>query len=313
MGIRIKNLENNIKKMIDSTLLRRVSPLLLFLLLWFIGGMWAKTLLHFVEKQKWFILIGFSGLIVYASWAFPTFFRKYKQNLRRTWYFLFIIGIVLLLQDTGFDTKNWQRYTFLAGMFIFVDLALFLTPMIKKIGGAEVELINEVESINEEMQKIVTKMQTRSSQFTGVLTKIGEDLIKKEMWINSEAYREGLSFFLRYYKNDGHTITVIRKEDEERFKQDIGTILGINLNKEQLEQLEQKNVVHLNNRTALIPYTEGNYHVVVHIISNKGPLIDIDIDHIVNLIVIHSWAKQKQLVRVETIHLEMPNSNAVQS
>ncbi|MFJ7852335.1 type II toxin-antitoxin system SpoIISA family toxin [Peribacillus frigoritolerans] len=305
--LRVKNI---VKKMIGSTLLRRVSPLLLLLFLGFIGGLWANTLLHFVEKQKWFILIGFSGLIVYASWAFPAFFRKHKQNLRRTWYFLFILGIVMLLQDTGFDTRNWQRYTFLGGMFIFVDLALFLTPMIKKIGGAEVELINEVESINEGMQKIVTKMQTRSLQFTGVLTKIGEDLVKKETWISTAAYCERLDLFLGMYKNNGHTITVIGKEDEESFKQDVGANLGINLKKEELEQLEQRNIVHVDNRTALIPHSEGNYHVVVCIISKKEPLIEIDIYHVVNLILIHSWEKEKQLVRTKTIYAEMPKSKS---
>ncbi|MEH7121268.1 type II toxin-antitoxin system SpoIISA family toxin, partial [Neobacillus vireti] len=119
-----------------------------------------------------FILTGFSAVIVYISWGFKDFFANHKQNLRRTWYFFFIVGVVLLLNQTGLDAKDWQRYTLLAAMFIFVDLALFLTPSIKKIGGAEMEQINEVESVNEEMKKVIAQTQNRSLQFTYLLDMI---------------------------------------------------------------------------------------------------------------------------------------------
>ena len=55
------------------------------------------------------------AVILYISWAFKDFFKNHKQNLRRTWYFFFIVGVVLLLNDTGFNVKEWQRYTLLAG------------------------------------------------------------------------------------------------------------------------------------------------------------------------------------------------------
>ncbi|CAM5220267.1 hypothetical protein UACE39S_05893 [Ureibacillus acetophenoni] len=110
--------------------------------------LFGNQIISSIQDNKWSILITITFFILYTSWTFPEFFRKYNQNLRRTWYFFFILGSISLIYQSGFDIEEWQRYMLLAGMFIFVDLALFLTPSIKKIGGAEMEPIIEVESIN---------------------------------------------------------------------------------------------------------------------------------------------------------------------
>ena len=104
-----------------------------------------------------------------------------------------------MLNETGFDLNEWKRYTLLACMFIFVDLSLFLTPSIKKIGGAEMEQINEVESINDEMKKVIVQTQNRSLQFTDILDMLQISSFETQEWNEIESYQKSLEDFLYTY------------------------------------------------------------------------------------------------------------------
>lgn len=270
-----------------------LGPIILIIVLFLVKLIWGDSILSFTQKNKWFILIGFAAVILYISWAFEGFFKKHKQNLRRTWYFLFIIGVVLLLNQTGFNVQEWQRYTLLAGMFIFVDLALFLTPTIKKIGGAEMEQINDVESINEEMQKVIVQTQNRSLQFTDILDRMQISSFETQEWNEIENYQESLEDFLYSYgETCRQNITVFKKNNDNFFRQEVGTILGVNITDEQMNSINEKVVVHIDKHTVLIPYLEKIFPVVISIESEKEHVLDIDIDHIINLSMIHSWLKK---------------------
>ena len=257
--------------------------------------MWGNAILSFTQENKWFILIGFSAIILYISWTFKDFFRKHQQNLRRTWYFFFIVGVVLLLNHTGFNVKEWPRYTLLAGMFIFVDLAMFITPSIKKIGGAEMEQINEVESINEEMKKVIVQTQNRSLQFTDILDMMQISSFETQEWNEIESYQKSLEDFLYTYGvTCRQNITVFKKDDDSYFKQEVGTVLGVNLTIEQIKSVNEKIIVFINEHTVIIPYLDRVFPVVISIESEKEPVLDIDIDHIINLSLIHSWLAKPQ-------------------
>ncbi|MES9684379.1 type II toxin-antitoxin system SpoIISA family toxin, partial [Gottfriedia acidiceleris] len=224
---------------------------------------------------------------------FKKFFNIHKQNLRRTWYFFFIVGVVLLLNQRGFNVNEWQHFTLLAGMFIFVDLTLFLTPNIKKIGGTEMEQINEVESVNDEMKKIIVQTQNRSLQFTEILDMMKISSFETQEWNEIESYRKSLEDFLfTYGEICRQNITVFKKDNDINFKQEIGAVLGINITDEQLNSINEKLVIQINENTALIPYLEKIYPIVISIVSQKEPILDIDVDHVINLSLIHSWLKK---------------------
>ncbi|PFN96123.1 sporulation protein SpoIISA [Bacillus sp. AFS076308] len=279
----------------DKIILKILIPIILVIILLVMKKIWGDTILSYTQENKWFILTVFSAVILYISWAFKDFFANHKQNLRRTWYFLFIVEVVLLLNQTGFDVKEWQRYTLLAGMFIFIDLALFLTPSIKKIGGAEMEQINEVESVNEEMKKVIAQTQNRSLQFTYLLDMIQISSFETQEWDVIDSYRESLEDFLfSYGETCRQEITVFKKDHDTHFKQEVGTVLGINLTEEQMNSIDDNTVVHINKQTVLIPYLEKVFPVVISIESEKEHVLDIDIDHIINLSLIHSWLKKPQ-------------------
>src|SRR5213080_5437865 len=101
----------------NKMILKIVIPIILVIVLLIVKMRWGNAILLFTQENNWFILTGVLAIILYISWTFKDFFRKHKQNLRRTWYFFFIVGVVLLINRTGFNVKEWQRYILLAGMF----------------------------------------------------------------------------------------------------------------------------------------------------------------------------------------------------
>jgi hypothetical protein len=263
-------------------------PLLLVFLAIILFG-FKEPVLNFISKNKWLLLVVVTAIILYISWGFSEVFNKYKQNLRRTWYFIFILGVVLLLDDMGFNADEWQRYTLLAAMFIFVDLALFLTPSIKKIGGAEMEQITEVENVNEEMKKVIIQTQNRSWQFTGILDILDISKFGSQDWQSFEEYRTSLTEFLAIYGDKcRQEITVFKFE---HFRLEIGSIIGVDLVQEQIEALDNQEIVFINTKTVLIPFLDRDFPVIISIESEKD-IIDIDTDYVVNLALIHSWLKK---------------------
>ena len=283
------------KGYLNKMFLKTVIPIILVIVLFIIKKVWGDFILSFTQENKWFMLTGFCAVILYISWTFKDFYKKNQQNLRKTWYFFFIVGVVLLLNETGFDLNEWKRYTLLACMFIFVDLSLFLTPSIKKIGGAEMEQINEVESINDEMKKVIVQTQNRSLQFTDILDMMQISSFETQEWNEIESYQKSLEDFLYTYGEIcRQNITVLKKDNDNYFKQEVGTVLGVNLTKEQMQSINDKTIVFINEQTVIIPYLDKVFPVVISIESEKEPVLDIDIDHIINLSLIHSWLEKPQ-------------------
>ncbi|PEJ58019.1 sporulation protein SpoIISA [Bacillus sp. AFS002410] len=253
---------------------------------------WGNSIFSFIQEYKWIILVIISGIILYISWAFFEFFKKYRQNLRKTWYFFFIVGIVLLLNQNGFEIKEWQRYTLIAGMFIFVDLALFLTPGLKKFAGAEMEPINDMESVNEEMKKVISRTQGRIEQFINILDAIDSSRFKTENWSDIESYRSSLEDFLAVYGDTcRQEITVFNMDDTALFKQELTGTLGIKLTDDEIKSLKNNDVLHFDAKTTLIPFMARIYPVVITVDSEKD-VLDIDPDNLISLSTIHSWLKQ---------------------
>lgn len=283
------------KGYLNKMFLKTLIPIILVIVLFIIKKVWGDFILSFTQENKWFMLTGFCAVILYISWTFKDFYKKNQQNLRKTWYFFFIVGVVLLFNETGFDLNEWKRYTLLACMFIFVDLSLFLTPSIKKIGGAEMEQINEVESINDEMKKVIVQTQNRSLQFTEILDMMQISLFETQEWNEIESYQKSLEDFLfTYGEICRQNITVLKKDNDNYFKQEVGTVLGVNLTKEQMQSINDKTIVFINEQTVIIPYLDKVFPVVISIESEKEPVLDIDIDHIINLSLIHSWLEKPQ-------------------
>jgi hypothetical protein len=267
-----------------------IAPIAMMIVIFVLNAFLGKHIFIFAQSDKWYLLIGFAAVMLYCSWAFPDFFRHYKQNLRRTWYFLFLLGIVFMLTDKGFHTADWQTYTLYAGMFIFVDLALFLTPTISKIGGTELGVVSEVENVNEEMKQVIVKTKSKSHLFTTILDRVDKSAFSKQDWTDIDDYRNSLESFLSTYGEEcRQEITVICKKDDDTFQQDLGISLGVEIQEEQLEMLNEEIIVQLDTQIVLIPFTQKIHPVVIAVVSCKEPVLQIDFDYLINLAIIHTW------------------------
>jgi hypothetical protein len=249
----------------------------------------GTKLITFIHTNKWILLSGLVGSIVYAFWMFPNWVKDHKQNIRRTWYFCFILGIELLLHNNGFDIVHWQRYTLLAALFIFVDLALIVTPSIVKIGNTELSAVTDVESINEEMKKAIIQTKYKSQFFTTIIDLIDKTEFGKQKWTNTEEYMYSLEEFLCLYGDFcRQDIKVYSKNDNQSFIFDVGTNSGIEITSEQIRLLDEKSIIQTEKQNAVIPFFKL-YDVFIVVVSEKEPVHQIDFDHIINLAILHTW------------------------
>jgi hypothetical protein len=286
--------EEQERKELRAKLVKHLLLIIIFsIIVGLIGHTWGTAIYSFIQSNKWLLLLFVTGSILYISWAEPVLFRDYKQSLRRTWYFVLIIGILILLKESGFEINSWQRYIYLTGMFIFVDLALFLTPTIKKFGGAEMETVEEIESINKQMQKEIKKIQSKSAVYTSILSRLQREQLLKKAWTDIEEYRSDLESFLNYYGEACmQEIIVFYDSVEETLPVQISTVLGIELNQEQSSKLENEQIVEIDTQQVLIPFSHQLHSVVIAVISQREPITQIDFDHIIDLSVIHTWQKK---------------------
>lgn len=291
----LKTSDKERKELIQSLIKHLVYILIISILGLIIWSIWGKSIEKFIQNKKWFLLLFVTSTVLYISWVMPVLFKEYKQNLRRTWYFVLIVGMLILLKESGFDTTNWQRYLYLAGMFIFVDLALFVTPTIKKLGGAEVENVSDIESINIIMQREIKRNEAKSELFQSILSRIQRELFLKKEWADSEEYRRDLENFLAAYGDSCMLqIYVFSNSVEEELPTQLGTVLGIHLNEEMVQKVTQEQIVEVQTHfhVALIPFSHQLHPVVIAVISEREPVPTIDVDHIINLSLIHTWQKE---------------------
>jgi hypothetical protein len=264
-----------------------VIPILILANLWF-----GTNLLSFILTYKWVILMGVAGTILYVNWLFPEWVKQNKQNIRRSWYFFFMVGIVFIFHKNGFDPMHWQRYSLLAVLFIFVDLALILTPAVVKIGGTELGAVNEVETVNEEMKKTIVQTKHKSQSYTQLIDLIDKNEFGKQSWNDVEEYMYSLEEFLNSYGvKCRQDIKVYSKDDNSAFINDVGTNSGIELGDLDLELLTKKTIVQTEKENAIIPFSKL-FEVFIIVVSEKEPVHQIDFDHIITLAIIHSWYQQ---------------------
>lgn len=262
-------------------------PILILAYLWF-----GTNVLSFILTFKWVILIGVAGTILYVNWLFPDWVKLNKQNIRRSWYFLLMIGIVFIFQSNGFNPMQWQRYSLLAIFFIFVDLALILTPAVVKIGGTELGAVNEVESVNEEIKKTIVQTKHKSQSYTQLIDLIDKKEFGKQSWNDIEEYMYSLEEFLNSYgQKCRQDIKVYSKDDNAAFINDVGTNSGVEIGDTDLKLLSEKTIVQTEKENAIIPFSKL-YEVFIIVVSEKEPVHQIDFDHIINLSIIHTWYQQ---------------------
>lgn len=270
--------------------------------LWKIGGLivilimvyiFSDPISIFVMNHKWALLLTYVGLMLFVSWVFSNWFQYHIENLRRSWYFLFIIGIAMFLGEKGFEESQWAIFGMLVSMFIFVDLAIFLTPMISKIAGAEFvpKGVQHMERTNKNMKLAIEKTQSKSQVFTTFVSRVLPDQFGTTIWESSVEYRDSLELFMEPYAQECHQrIAVLNMPDIDTFIRELGSSLGIQLNEEQKTAISRGEFLEISKQVNLIPFHKPNlYPVVIVVMTDKDVIHQIDVSNILNIAMIHSW------------------------
>ncbi|HBI04034.1 MAG TPA: hypothetical protein DDY49_08410 [Paenibacillaceae bacterium] len=247
----------------------------------------------FVKNHKWELLLTYVGLMLFISWVFSNWFQYHIENLRRSWYFLFIIGIAMFLGEKGFEESQWAIFGMLVSMFIFVDLAIFLTPMISKIAGAEFvpKGVQHMERTNKNMKLAIEKTQSKSQVFTTFVSRVLPDQFGTTIWESSVEYRDSLELFMEPYAQECHQrIAVLSIPDLDTFIRELGSSLGIQLNEEQKTTISNGEFLEISKQMNFIPFHKPNlYPVVIVVMTDKDVIHQIDVSNILNIAMIHSW------------------------
>ena len=80
------------KGYLNKMFLKTAIPIILVIVLFIIKKVWGDFILSFTQENKWFMLIGFCGVILYISWAFKDFYKKISKILGK-------LGISFLLLE----------------------------------------------------------------------------------------------------------------------------------------------------------------------------------------------------------------------
>lgn len=278
-------------KWMKQNLILWILPISLLLFIGLIRLFFYPELVLVLIKHKWDVLLIYIAIMVYISWMHGKWFIKHKQNLRRTWYTFFIIGIALLFRENGFIDSSWTRVGLLTSMFVFVDIALFLTPMIKKIGGAELDKIEEVQDTSEELRKAIEVTNIKMEYFTGIMEGFERKEFPSLEYSKADAYWQGLEKFLneRYGNSNFLSIYVYPVRTTDDLVHLVGVEHGIQLNEEQLEQLAAQEVLYLfDAEVTLLPFYKI-LPTVIGVKTKREIVQEIDVSNVISLAVVHSW------------------------
>jgi Toxin SpoIISA, type II toxin-antitoxin system len=273
-------------------------PIFLLLLIAIIRVYLYPQIVPFLMDHKWEVLLLFATIIVYISWMHGKWFRKHKQNLRRTWYTFYIVGVALLLKENGFMESGWQILVLLASMFIFVDITLFLTPMIKKIGGTELDKIEEVEDTSEELRKAILVTNYKIEQYTRIIESFNSHEFPRLSYMDPSQYIFDLQDFLNTKYGDSNflRIRVNLILNQEDLLHRVGVQYAVQLDDEKLEQVKNQDVIYLTETAVtLIPFDKV-IPILIGIESKHESIHEIDVANIISLATVQSWMIKEHAV-----------------
>lgn len=98
-----------------------------------------------------------------ARWEI--FKRQSRQkNFRRGLYLIFTSGAAIWITFYEFAAKDWNLLLLAAASVVFIDIAIFSTPRIKKIWNTEFDL-DEIEAYRSDADDTVTRLTAKASHF----------------------------------------------------------------------------------------------------------------------------------------------------
>ncbi|MFY4773595.1 type II toxin-antitoxin system SpoIISA family toxin [Metabacillus sp. RGM 3146] len=220
---------------------------------------------------------------------------------RKSLYSLFIAGMIIGFVTYSISLTDWRLLIQIAGFIIFIDLGIFQTPNIQKIGSAEFQHTDLIEKTITQNEKTIAFMRRKSNVFS-YLVQDGE-------WVSNTAdpirnfsdYERQLSLLVQQYTDQfdfSFRIYELADTEEHSFDEAVENILDsteniynvdIHNKEDVVENLAHAQVYSFNeDKIVIIPiYSYFAYLIVLS--ANKSPIMEIDAIHIVNLVSIFDW------------------------
>ncbi|MGC4377149.1 type II toxin-antitoxin system SpoIISA family toxin [Fictibacillus sp. Mic-4] len=236
-------------------------------------------------------------------WIKEERFEEHSGLLRKALYTIFVAGLLMGFVLEAIDFKDWKFLLQLAGLVVFVDLAIYQTPHIVKIWSAEFREGDKIVKTLKQNVKTIQFMRKKASVFS-ILLQSGEELFaSKPSSFDFDHYRQGLLQTLVQYTNEfGIEANIYQIEGMENEEELQGCILNVlhrieNLynvdmpdKKNVAMDLQQAQVCSLEeDRYAIIPIYGTRFNILIVLSAKAEPIMEIDTQHVISLTTIYNW------------------------
>lgn len=230
------------------------------------------------------------------------------QAFRKILYAIFILSILTGILLGELSVSNWSFMLILAGIIVFVDLSIILTPSILKLGSAEFKYADEIEDIIKTTDRIQVSTLNRAGTMSAIIQDLGsyinnysndpidrrEDLeellnvygviygLKSEIW--------KLNMSESILSNEELLENTLKAEITQTLEE-IELMYGFNVDdnrEDKIKDLVQSSVVtQENDEFMIVPVYVMNDFMLVVVENKKANILEIDAMHITNLIVLY--------------------------
>ncbi|KGA98646.1 hypothetical protein AJ85_17875 [Alkalihalobacillus alcalophilus ATCC 27647 = CGMCC 1.3604] len=297
---------NRMKKLFNLNVL---SFLGVFVALLLIPITVSITLIYHSDISFLFLLLGTTSImlifILAYYWINSRGFYNNLGRIRRTYYTMFIVLIVVGFIFKEIEFSNWIMLIQLTFFAIFIDLAVFQNPNILKIWNAELKHEDEIREALLESKEIIVKNSKKVEKFSDVIQKTDSYLLERPIPKDSREYEEQLKeYTLQYSSSLGFKTGLFlfestenqetNKENIDKKFQDICVRHGNDVsqkNKNDMVEtlLSGQTIILKENKLIAIPYYGDIYSMLITIEGVDVVVDGVDASHILNMIVIFDW------------------------
>jgi Toxin SpoIISA, type II toxin-antitoxin system len=304
MDMRVKTMEVRLADTKVKIRNKEYPFLLIFGVIWILViGIVLALLLYAKIPYMSVFLGGFSlfliGILAYY-WINAVQYLNNLGLIRKTFYVLYLIFLSIGMMTGKVDYKDWKLLTELTVMIVFVDLAVFQTPNILKIGRAEFQHSDEIKKTIQESTEIILQNIKKVEKFSNVIQETDDFFAQRSLPSSQEEYKNLLEEYLKLYTQTfDFSLSFFffpLPEDEKSQKRDIKKqIENIAIrHRKDFSEEEKENMLNLffdgkiihieKNKLVAIP-CYGIFYGMIITLEAKDVYVDmIDASHISNLV-----------------------------
>ncbi|AZB42688.1 hypothetical protein CEF21_10510 [Bacillus sp. FJAT-42376] len=248
-----------------------------------------------------FIMVMYSAAAIILYMTNRSLYASLLPALRKWLYAMFLLFAAVCLFYRILSIQDWPLLLQLASAAIFIDLAIFQTPNIQRIGSAEFKHSEWIEQTIQQNERTLEYMRKKSTAFSLIIQE-EEDLMPKESFFQSfEEYSRFVTGYVEVYTDQfdfNVKVYALSGEDDYHFSQSIlqilnrlETIFNLSIHDKQdvSEQLKQARVHSFEEDSVAVIPIYGRYSYLLVLSARENPIMEIDTLHVINLVHLFEW------------------------